>query len=51
MLIAGTPTPLQELAAEDLHVAGQHEQLGAAVEQLEHRRLSLRSFSPLRTGM
>ena len=39
MLIAGMPTRSRKLAAEDLHVAGQHEQLGVAVEQLEHRRL------------
>ena len=30
---------LEEPAAEDLHVARQHEQLGAAPEQLEHRGL------------
>ena len=30
---------LQELAAEDLHVAREHEQIGPARQQLEHRRL------------
>ena len=30
MLIAGIPTRVEEVAAEDLHVARQHEQLGAA---------------------
>ena len=36
MLIAGHPDAREEVAAEDLHVAGEHEQLGAAREQLEH---------------
>ena len=31
MLIAGIPTRVEEVAAEDLHVAGQHEQLGVAL--------------------
>jgi hypothetical protein len=33
------PHPLQEIAAEDLHVACQHEQLGIAAQELEHLRL------------
>jgi hypothetical protein len=35
------PHALQEVAAEDLHVPGQHQQVGLARQQLQHRRLGL----------
>ena len=42
MLTIGAPTRCQEVADEDLHVAREHDQVEAAGELLEHRRLGLR---------
>ena len=39
MLIAGAPTPREEVRREDLHVAGEDEQVDLAAEQLQHPRL------------
>ncbi len=35
------PHPLQEVAAEDLHIARQHQQLGIAAQELEQSHLGL----------
>ena len=37
----GHAHPLEKLAAEDLHVAREHEQIGTVAQQLEHPRLRL----------
>ena len=50
MLIAGIPTRSRNAAAEDLHVAGQHEQLRPARQQLHHRAPRPPALPPAATG-
>ena len=52
MLISGTPTLVQEVAGEDLHVAREHDQVDVADQQVEQRAslCALVSLSPARGG-
>ena len=50
MLIAGAPSRRRKLGREDLHVAGEDEQVDLAAEQLQHPPLGRLPASPARPG-